>query len=142
MTPVCDRCDGLSAAVGTGVYFGYARVDQGPVYNMVMSIGWNPFYKNDKKSMVSLAGSRCSDTAVYDTHPSYQCPSYSRKVTADAHVVVLLSSTLHRGIKDDGWYRLRRVLAASGSDRQSSYSSSSCSIRDTQTRLGAGQKAK
>ncbi|XP_043225083.1 riboflavin kinase-like [Amphibalanus amphitrite] len=41
----------LPAAVGTGVYFGYARVDEGPVHNMVMSIGWNPFYKNDKKSM-------------------------------------------------------------------------------------------
>lgn len=43
--------DGLPAAVGTGVYFGYARVDQGAVHNMVMSIGWNPFYKNDRKSM-------------------------------------------------------------------------------------------
>lgn len=41
----------LPASVCTGVYFGYARVDQGPIHNMVMSIGWNPFYKNDKKSM-------------------------------------------------------------------------------------------
>lgn len=37
----------------TGIYYGYAKVDGGPVYKMVMSIGWNPFYKNVKKSMVS-----------------------------------------------------------------------------------------
>ncbi|XP_037069155.1 riboflavin kinase-like [Pollicipes pollicipes] len=43
--------DGLPSSVGAGVYFGYARVDDGPVHNMVMSIGWNPFYKNEKKSM-------------------------------------------------------------------------------------------
>ena len=49
--------DRLPAAVGTGVYFGYARVDQGPVHSMVMSIGWNPFYKNDRKSMASRFGS-------------------------------------------------------------------------------------
>nr|CAD7430359.1 unnamed protein product [Timema monikensis] len=35
----------------TGVYYGWAKVDEGPVYKMVMSIGWNPFYKNIKKSM-------------------------------------------------------------------------------------------
>nr|CAD7573776.1 unnamed protein product [Timema californicum] len=35
----------------TGVYYGWAQVDDGPVYKMVMSIGWNPFYKNIKKSM-------------------------------------------------------------------------------------------
>jgi len=36
----------------TGIYYGYAKVDGGPVYKMVMSIGWNPYYKNVKKSMV------------------------------------------------------------------------------------------
>ena len=36
----------------TGIYYGFASVDGGPVYKMVMSIGWNPFYKNVKKSMV------------------------------------------------------------------------------------------
>jgi len=28
-----------------GIYWGLASVDRGPVYGMVMSIGWNPFYK-------------------------------------------------------------------------------------------------
>ena len=34
-----------------GIYFGFAKVDDGPVNDMVMSIGWNPFYKNEKRAM-------------------------------------------------------------------------------------------
>lgn len=35
---------------GTGVYFGWARL-HGEVYKMATSIGWNPFFKNDKKTV-------------------------------------------------------------------------------------------
>lgn len=35
----------------TGVYYGWAQVDKGQIHKMVMSIGWNPFYQNKKKSM-------------------------------------------------------------------------------------------
>ena len=34
----------------TGVYYGWASID-GNVYKMVASIGWNPFYKNEKKTI-------------------------------------------------------------------------------------------
>lgn len=34
-----------------GVYFGWANVNLGPVYKMVMNVGWCPYYKNEKKSM-------------------------------------------------------------------------------------------
>ena len=34
-----------------GIYFGFAQVDSGPVHDMVMSIGWNPFYNNEKRAM-------------------------------------------------------------------------------------------
>ncbi|KAL1461471.1 hypothetical protein WDU94_013364 [Cyamophila willieti] len=35
-----------------GVYYGWAKLSNNPtVYKMVMSIGWNPFYKNKTKSM-------------------------------------------------------------------------------------------
>ncbi|XP_050297494.1 riboflavin kinase [Anthonomus grandis grandis] len=34
-----------------GVYYGFAQIDAGEIYKMVMSIGWNPFYNNTKKSM-------------------------------------------------------------------------------------------
>ncbi|RKP36639.1 riboflavin kinase [Dimargaris cristalligena] len=33
-----------------GVYFGWAQVEDGEVYGMVMSVGWNPYYKNEKLS--------------------------------------------------------------------------------------------
>jgi len=42
--------DELPDEVTTGVYYGWAQVDKGEVYKMVMSIGWNPFYQNKKKS--------------------------------------------------------------------------------------------
>ena len=42
----------LPANVLAGVYYGWAAL-KGQIYKMVMSIGWNPFYKNDKRSAVS-----------------------------------------------------------------------------------------
>ena len=45
--------ENLPADIGTGIYYGWASLGNGDVYKMVMSIGWNPFYKNTKKSMVS-----------------------------------------------------------------------------------------
>ncbi|CAI5650178.1 riboflavin kinase [Oreochromis niloticus] len=43
--------DNLPADINTGIYYGWACVGNGDVYKMVMSIGWNPYYKNTKKSM-------------------------------------------------------------------------------------------
>ncbi|XP_028312192.1 riboflavin kinase [Gouania willdenowi] len=43
--------DVLPADISTGIYYGWACVGNGDVYKMVMSIGWNPYYKNTKKSM-------------------------------------------------------------------------------------------
>ncbi|KAI8334346.1 hypothetical protein BC941DRAFT_400449 [Chlamydoabsidia padenii] len=36
----------------TGVYYGFVQIDapQSTVYPMVMSLGWNPYYQNDKRS--------------------------------------------------------------------------------------------
>ena len=45
----------LPPALESGVYYGWARVEQGPVYKMVMSIGWNPQFQNEKRSMVGIA---------------------------------------------------------------------------------------
>ena len=33
-----------------GVYYGWAQVGGGDVHKSVMSIGWNPFYKNKTRS--------------------------------------------------------------------------------------------
>ncbi|KAA0713724.1 Riboflavin kinase [Triplophysa tibetana] len=43
--------DSLPADINTGIYYGWARVGNGDIHKMVMSIGWNPYYKNTKKSM-------------------------------------------------------------------------------------------
>ncbi|XP_053726471.1 riboflavin kinase [Synchiropus splendidus] len=43
--------DHLPGDISTGIYYGWACVGNGDVYKMVMSIGWNPYYKNTKKSM-------------------------------------------------------------------------------------------
>lgn len=41
----------LPREIETGVYFGFAQVNNGEIHKMVMSIGWNPFYQNTTKSM-------------------------------------------------------------------------------------------
>lgn len=38
--------------ISTGIYYGWACVGNGDVHKMVLSIGWNPYYKNVKKSVV------------------------------------------------------------------------------------------
>lgn len=45
--------ENLPKDVTTGIYYGWAQVDSGEIHKMVMSIGWNPYYKNEKKSMVN-----------------------------------------------------------------------------------------
>lgn len=37
-----------------GVYFGWAGLSTRGVYKMVMSIGWNPYFDNAEKTIVSL----------------------------------------------------------------------------------------
>ncbi|XP_020324608.1 riboflavin kinase isoform X4 [Oncorhynchus nerka] len=41
----------LPGDISTGIYYGWACVGSGDIHKMVMSIGWNPYYKNTKKSM-------------------------------------------------------------------------------------------
>lgn len=40
----------LPKEIPTGVYYGFASIDN-VCYKMVMSVGWNPFYNNEQKSM-------------------------------------------------------------------------------------------
>ena len=49
-----DVVEHLPQSFDTGIYYGWACVDRGDVHKMVLSVGWNPFYNNKKKSMVSL----------------------------------------------------------------------------------------
>ena len=56
----------MSSVAETGVYYGYAQVlrpehdtalceDDLKVLPMVMSLGWNPFYRNERLTAVRLA---------------------------------------------------------------------------------------
>lgn len=51
----------LDAAKNTGVYYGWAKVDgveNAQVHPMAMSVGWNPYYKNEKLTAVSVVISK------------------------------------------------------------------------------------
>lgn len=64
--PIAGLSVGGNEDVESGVYYGWAGVDvdemgkreegvkRGGVWGMVMSIGWNPYYKNEKRSVVCL----------------------------------------------------------------------------------------
>lgn len=47
--------EGMPPEVQTGIYFGWAKLDtEGTIRKAVVSVGWNPYFKNKKKSFVSL----------------------------------------------------------------------------------------
>ena len=46
-----DVVELLPAEYSEGVYYGWAQIDNGSVYKMVMSIGKNPYYNNTKRTM-------------------------------------------------------------------------------------------
>lgn len=46
--------DELPQEYANGVFYGWAQVENGPVYKMVMSIGNNPYYHNVKRTMVYI----------------------------------------------------------------------------------------
>ncbi|XP_070598793.1 riboflavin kinase [Erythrolamprus reginae] len=43
--------DSFPPDISTGIYYGWGCVGTGDVHKVVLSIGWNPFYKNVKKSV-------------------------------------------------------------------------------------------
>ena len=48
-----SEVDKIDPSVEPGVYYGWAQV-HGEIHKMVMSLGWNPFYKNIKKTAVGF----------------------------------------------------------------------------------------
>ncbi|RKP01039.1 hypothetical protein CXG81DRAFT_5322, partial [Caulochytrium protostelioides] len=45
-----DVAQAMAADLQTGIYYGWASVSTTEVWPMVMSYGWNPYYKNQKRS--------------------------------------------------------------------------------------------
>ncbi|CAH8624052.1 unnamed protein product [Schistosoma rodhaini] len=67
-----------------GIYFGWAKLSNTPVYKMVMSIGWNPYFKNIKRSVEvhilhrfeeNFYGDTIKVIAVKYFRPEYDFPS-------------------------------------------------------------------
>ncbi|XP_015264748.1 PREDICTED: LOW QUALITY PROTEIN: riboflavin kinase [Gekko japonicus] len=46
-----ETVENFPSDIPTGIYYGWASVANGDVHKMVSSIGWNPYYKNVKKSV-------------------------------------------------------------------------------------------
>ncbi len=46
--------DALPSDFKCGIYYGWANVDNDLVHEMVMSVGYNPYFENTKKTMVSV----------------------------------------------------------------------------------------
>lgn len=49
-----EALETMFAECDTGVYYGWAQIGKikSHVYPMVMSLGWNPYYQNEKRSAV------------------------------------------------------------------------------------------
>jgi len=58
--------EALPGALIGGIYWGLAQVDNGPVHDMVMSIGWNPFYENKKRAMETHIVHKFEEADLYD----------------------------------------------------------------------------
>ena len=37
--------------IAPGVYFGFVSIANGPVFKTMLSVGWNPFFKNQEKTV-------------------------------------------------------------------------------------------
>merc|ERR1712066_559307 len=60
--------EALPAALIGGIYWGLAQVDDGQVRDMVMSIGWNPFYENKKRAMETHIVHKVEEADLYGRH--------------------------------------------------------------------------
>jgi len=58
--------EALPGALIGGIYWGLAQVDNGQVHDMVMSIGWNPFYENKKRAMETHIVHKFEEADLYD----------------------------------------------------------------------------
>ncbi|XP_011912146.1 PREDICTED: riboflavin kinase isoform X1 [Cercocebus atys] len=110
--------DNLPADISTGIYYGWASVGSGDVHKMVVSIGWNPYYKNTKKSMM---GAHCVAqtevqwlfTGQVVAHCDFKLvgssnllPSASRELELWVHATACIQLRLHPYTL---WYQITKI---------------------------------
>ena len=51
-----EALEAMCTEFTTGVYYGWVQIGEkgSDIYPMVMSLGWNPYYKNEKRSAVCI----------------------------------------------------------------------------------------
>ncbi|XP_051834013.1 riboflavin kinase-like [Antechinus flavipes] len=74
-----------------GIYYGWASVGNGDVHKMVLSIGWNPCYKNTKKKSVETYIIHIFKEDFYGEIPSIVSTGYIRPEKNFSSVDALIS---------------------------------------------------
>ncbi|XP_061527780.1 riboflavin kinase isoform X1 [Phycodurus eques] len=126
----------LPADISTGIYYGWACVGNGDVHKMVMSIGWNPYYKNTKKSMEThvihkfkedFYGDTLSVVMVGYIRPERSYESLEALIAAIngdiAEAKVQLERPEHIKLRDDNFFTSHSSSSSSSSSGASSSSS-------------------
>lgn len=73
----------------TGIYSGWASVENGEVYKAVLSLGWNPFFKNKEKSLVcKLQGFLSNCVAIFTWILSFYSDILNAPLIRDAIFVI------------------------------------------------------
>ncbi|XP_007441922.1 riboflavin kinase [Python bivittatus] len=114
--------DSFPSDISTGIYYGWACVGSGDVHKMVLSIGWNPYYKNVKKSVEThiihtfkedFYGEILSIIIVGYIRPEQNFDSLDALIAAIQHDIEeaknLLDLPEHQKFKDDNFFHTVNV---------------------------------
>ncbi|XP_058027938.1 riboflavin kinase [Ahaetulla prasina] len=114
--------DSFPSDICTGIYYGWGCVGTGDVHKVVLSIGWNPYYKNVKKSVEThvihtfkedFYGEVLSIIIVGYIRPEQNFDSLDALITAIQHDIDqaknLLDLPEHQKFKDDNFFHRANV---------------------------------
>uniref|UniRef100_A0A670YAX0 Riboflavin kinase n=2 Tax=Pseudonaja textilis TaxID=8673 RepID=A0A670YAX0_PSETE len=109
--------DSFPSDLSTGIYYGWGCIGTGDVHKVVLSIGWNPYYKNVKKSVEThiihtfnedFYGEVLSIIIVGYIRPEQNFDSLDALIAAIQHDIEeaknLLDLPEHQKFKDDNFF--------------------------------------
>lgn len=91
-----DDLGDLGEKMSTGIYYGHAKLigeqfRHRPIYPTVVSVGWNPFYKNEKKAIEAHLITDGALDDFYDERLSVTVCGYLRDETSFKSLEELIS---------------------------------------------------
>uniref|UniRef100_A0A8C6XL46 Riboflavin kinase n=1 Tax=Naja naja TaxID=35670 RepID=A0A8C6XL46_NAJNA len=114
--------DSFPSDISTGIYYGWGCIGTGDVHKVVLSIGWNPYYKNIKKSVEThiihtfnedFYGEILSIIIVGYIRPEQNFDSLDALIAAIQHDIDeaknLLDLPEHQKFKDDNFFHRGNV---------------------------------